>query len=95
MRDSQQETGWRSCDTGLHMRIAAARSCLTCVALPRGKVAMNPERLKVGGILFIVGGMIFLVSGVFGERTVFFVLGCAFLAIGAGFLAQARRGKSA
>ena len=37
---------------------------------------MNPERLKLGGILFVVGGVAFLVSGALGERTVFFVLGC-------------------
>jgi hypothetical protein len=81
--------------TALRARIAASRSCLTCVARPRRKVAMNPERLKLAGILFIVGGVAFLVAGALGERTVFFVLGCAFLAIGAGFLAQARRIKSA
>jgi hypothetical protein len=55
---------------------------------------MNPERSKLGGVLFIIGGVAFLISGALGERTVFFILGLAFLTIGGGFLAQARRGKS-
>lgn len=53
--------------------------------------AKRPERLRLGGILFLIAGVTFLLAGALGERTVFFVLGCAFLAIGAGAAARARK----
>ena len=70
---------------------SCGRASIYSNRLWRCDLERRPERLKLGGVLFLIAGAAFLGSAALGNRTAFFTIGIAFIVIGIGLIARARK----